>query len=672
MSSKYPHLFTPIDVHGVRIENRVIMGSIHTGLEGNPFSLQKLSAFYEERAKAGVGMIVTGGISPNRRGWLLPFSGKMSSYWDVRLHRQVTERIKAYPTKMLCQLLHAGRYAVHPFSLAPSAIQSPITKFAPTKMSLKQVRECVQDFIHAASCAHRAGYDGVEVMGSEGYLIHQFFSHRTNRRSDEYGHDLKGRIRFAKEIIEGIRQKLGHEFLIMFRLPMIDLLPDGNSFEEVLELAKELEVSGVSILNSGIGWHESRVPTIASMVPQAAFAWLTQKFKQYCKVPLVASNRINTPEIAEDILSQEMADFVSLARPFLADPQWTQKAKFDQGQNINVCIACNQACLDHIFQLKRASCLVNPQACYETEKILSKSLDPKKVLVVGAGPAGLACAYYAAKAGHQVELWEKSMHVGGQFTLASKIPGKEEFAKTIDFYRNQLFEMKVLIEYGKEFSDTEADQRGFDHIVFATGVKARIPEIQGISHPKVIFYDQLLSKKEMPKSSYAIVGAGGIGFDVAEFLSHQEYAEDPVEQYAHEWGIDRSLQHPGGLTQMKPEASRGYRNIYLLQRKKSKPGKNLSKTTGWIRRKTLEHRGVKMMSGIEYQKIDDHGLHILVDGHEKILEVDQVVICAGQVSVRPKTQRDQKSIHYIGGCKEARELDAKTAIEEAFDVATRI
>ncbi|MEZ4704729.1 MAG: NADPH-dependent 2,4-dienoyl-CoA reductase [Bdellovibrionota bacterium] len=671
MSAEFPTLFSSLEVDGVHLSNRIIMGSMHTGLEGHPFSLKKLGEFYRHRARGGVGLIVTGGFAPNMRGWLVPFSGKLSNAWEVRLHRQVTDAVHEFPTKILCQLLHAGRYAYHPWSKAPSAIASPISRFSPSAMTHKEVRRCIDDFVRSACLAKQAGYDGVEVMGSEGYLIHQFFSDRTNQRNDEYGRDQKGRMKFALEIVEKIREKVQSPFLIMFRLPMIDLLPTGSTFDQVLELGQNLQQSGVSIINSGIGWHESRVPTIASMVPHGAFAWVTEKFAKQLQVPLVASNRINSPEVAENILLSGQADFVSMARPFLADAQWVEKVRNGKRSSINICIACNQACLDHIFEGKKASCLVNPQACHETDRVIRPTWKPKKLLVVGAGPAGMAFAYYAAKKGHHVHLWEKEAAAGGQFTLAAKIPGKEEFQKTISFYLQEYSRLNVQMKLGKTFDFHSFDGESFDEIVFASGVRPRVPRIDGMDHPKVIFYDKLLTLPDSHHGSYAIVGAGGIGFDVAEFLSHRSLGATPVEDYCKQWNIDQSLTHAGGLSShhQHPSVSK---KIFVLQRKASKPGKDLSKTTGWIRRKILSDRGVEFLTGVSYDSIDDRGIHIR-QGEKKItLEVDRVVICAGQESVQPELPPLTIPTHWIGGCRQARELDAKSAILDAFSLAAKI
>ncbi|KFZ38409.1 2,4-dienoyl-CoA reductase [Shewanella mangrovi] len=668
-------MLQPLDLGFCQLKNRVVMGSMHTGLEEEKHGFEKLAVFYQERVRGGVGLIVTGGISPNFRGRLTPGATQLSFPWQVAKHRIVTKAVHADGGKICMQLLHAGRYAYHPFSLAPSALKSPITPFTPKAMSVRQVKGTIKDFARSAKLAQKAGYDGVEVMGSEGYLINQFISRHTNQRDDDYGGSFANRMRFAIEVVNAIRAAVGDEFIIIFRLSMLDLIDDGSSWDEVVQLAKALEQQDVNLINTGIGWHEARIPTIATSVPRAAFTWVTEKLRHEVSVPLIATNRINTVEVIEQILRTGQADMVSMARPLLADPEFVQKAAAGHRELINTCIGCNQACLDHTFKLQRATCLVNPRAAYETELNFPLTTNPKHLAVIGAGPAGLAFAVYAAQRGHQVTLFEARDEIGGQFNLAKSIPGKEEFHETLRYFNAQLARLNVNVKLNTRFDANEV--KGFDELVVAAGVVPRQLSIPGIDHAKVISYQQLLRGEKQAGTKVAIVGAGGIGIDVAHFLAETHSATLAPDRWYARWGIDKQYQYAGGLThaQSKCEAEDEQRTLYLLQRKTSAIGKGLGKTTGWIHRAMLKLHQVKMFSGVEYQAIDDAGFHIQHDGQSKCLEVDSVVICAGQESNRQlvdELQHCRKPVHLIGGVKVAAELDAKRAIRDAALLAAKI
>jgi 2,4-dienoyl-CoA reductase (NADPH2) len=672
----YPNLLAPLDLGFTVLKNRVLMGSMHTGLEETKGGYLKAAAYYAERARGGVGLIVTGGIAPNLAGRVAPLSAQLSNYWHVFHHRKITSAVHYAGGKIALQILHSGRYAFHPLAVGPSAIKSSISPFRPWALSKKGVEKTIRDFIHCAYLAKKAGYDGVEVMGSEGYLINQFISKATNKRKDRWGGPYKNRIQFPIEIVRGIREKVGPDFIIIYRLSMLDLVEEGSTWEEVVELGKKIEAAGATIINTGIGWHEARIPTIGTMVPRGAFSAITHKMKQEIKIPLITTNRINTPEVAEKILAQGDADMVSMARPFLADPEFVLKASQGRADEINTCIACNQACLDHVFKNKRASCLVNPQACYETELLISPAALKQKVAVVGAGPAGLACATIAASRGHEVTLYESDTEIGGQFNLAKTIPGKEEFHETIRYYRKQLELGKVKVKLKHRVTSLELTQSGFDHIVIATGVTPRRPKIQGIDHPKAVSYIDVLRGKVQIGKSVAIIGAGGIGFDVAEFLVSDSHALslDP-QVFAKHWGIDLTVSARGGVAGVQRVKEPSPRQVYLLQRSDSKLGANLGKTTGWIHRTQMKDKKVVLLNSVEYVKIDDEGLHIQVKGQAQVLAVDHVVICAGQEPLRElfdSLSNSKSKIHLIGGADVAVELDAKRAIRQGTTVAAGI
>ncbi|WP_172971830.1 NADPH-dependent 2,4-dienoyl-CoA reductase [Vibrio aquimaris] len=670
MSAMYPNLLKPLDLGFTQIRNRVLMGSMHTGLEEHKEGLGKLAAFYAERAKGGVGLIVTGGFSPNLRGRLHPFSAEFSKPKHAKAHKIVTESVHKHDGKIALQLLHAGRYAMHPFSQSSSAIKAPIARFAPSEMSDRQIKKTIAAFTNSAVLAQSAGYDGVEIMGSEGYLINQFICKRTNTRYDDWGGKYENRIRFPLEIVRAMRQAVGKEFIIIFRLSMLDLVEEGSTFDEVVILAKELERAGVTIINSGIGWHEARIPTIATQVPRGAFTWVTEKVRPHVSVPIVTCNRINTPQEAERILSSGHADMVSMARPFLADPYFVVKAENEQAHLINTCIGCNQACLDHVFKGKRASCLVNPLACREDELRVTPTSSPKNIAVVGAGPAGLSCATTLAKRGHHVDLFERNDRIGGQFRLAMQIPGKEEFRETIRYFANQIDETGVKLHLETKANFDLLSE--YDEVVMASGVEPRKVKIEGVENPeKVIDYQTLIKEKAYVGEKVAIVGAGGIGVDVATMLT--EPSGHNLDDWLHDWGIDKDISHPGGLFPY-PD-SHTEKDVWVLQRRAGKVGKGPGKTTGWIHKRTLEKRGVNLLGGVSYDKIDQQGLHITCNNKTQLLEVDKVIICAGQESVRPfedKWQQMGDKLHIIGGADHAGELDAVRAIRQGVELAIKL
>ncbi len=681
--SQYPNLLAPLDLGFTTLKNRVLMGSMHTGLEDRPWHFKQLAEYFAERARGGVGLIVTGGFAPNRRGELLPLGSRLSNTLQIPMHKKVTSAVHDAGGKICMQILHAGRYGYTPYSVAPSAIKSPITPFKPKALSTKGVYKTIGQYGRCAKLAQKSGYDGVEVMGSEGYFITQFLNERTNQRDDEFGRSYENRMRLPLEIVRTIRKEVGENFIIIFRLSMIDLVEGGSSMEEVLILAKELEKAGVTILNSGIGWHEARVPTIVTSVPRGAFVDPCAKVKEVVNIPVIASNRINMPDTAEEILAHGKADMVSMARPFLADSEWVNKAAQGRTDEINTCIACNQACLDHTFQAKRASCLVNPRACHETELLYTPTHKAKKIAVVGAGPAGLACATVAAQRGHSVTLFEARDDIGGQFTFASKIPGKEEFSETVRYYKKMIEVHNIELKLNTWVKAHELKEAGFDEIVVSTGVAPRVPNMPGIDHEKVVSYQDLLGKELTLGGSVAIMGAGGIGFDVGEYLSHQGPSLSlNKEAWFDEWGVDIENSTSGGLKPMEIEASP--RKLFLLQRKTTSLGKGLNKTSGWVHRAVLKMKQVEMIGGVGYTKIDDQGLHITIsnkDGdvlEERILEVDHIVLCAGQISVSELYKDLQGNsehnfgLHLVGGAEFAGELDAKRAIKLASELAASL
>ena len=670
----YPQLFAPLDLGFTTLRNRVLMGSMHTGLEDRARDFPKLAAYFAERAAGGVGLIVTGGFAPNVVGWLAPFGGKLSWPWEVAPHRQVTAAVHGHGAKICLQLLHAGRYGYHPLQVAPSKLKSPINPFTPRALSARGVERQINAFASAAARAREAGYDGVEVMGSEGYLINQFTAPRSNKRQDAWGGSAEKRMRFALETVRRVREACGPDFILIYRLSLLDLVEDGNAWDEIVAQARAVEAAGATIINSGIGWHEARVPTIATSVPRGAFAGITARLKPHVGVPLVAVNRINMPEVAEAILAAGQADMVSLARPLLADPQWPNKARAGRARSINTCIACNQACLDHVFENKRASCLVNPRAVAETELNYLPATTPKRIAVVGAGPAGLACATVAAERGHVVTLFDAAAQIGGQFNLAKRIPGKEEFNETLRYFDQRITETGVELRLDTRVE--AAQLAGFDAIVLATGIVPRTADFPGAGHPSVVGYLDLLGGRIQAGRRVAVIGAGGIGFDVAEFLVQDGPSPslDPARWRA-EWGVDFDGNRRGGLVRPQPEAPA--REVWLLQRSPGRPGKRLGKTTGWIHRATLKAKGVHMLGGVRYLGMDDQGLLIEVDGAQRRLPVDTVVVCAGQEPRRElhdalRALGSTVPVHLIGGADMAAELDAKRAIDQGSRLAAAL
>jgi len=673
---KYKHIFEPLDLGFTTLKNRILMGSMHTGLEEEKDGIERIAAYYSARAKGGVGLIVTGGIAPNVQGWTGPFAARMSCKKHAKQHQKITKAVHDEGGKICMQILHAGRYGYHPFNVAPSAIKSPITPFKPFKLKKSGIKRTIKDFVNSAKLSKLAGYDGVEIMGSEGYLINQFIVKRTNKRADNWGGSYENRMRLPIELVKQTREAVGTDFIIIYRLSMLDLVENGSSWEEVVQLGKEIEKAGATIINTGIGWHEARIPTISTSVPRAAFTWVTQKMKEEIKIPLITSNRINMPETAEKILSEGHADLISMARPFLADPNWVNKAKAEKADEINTCIACNQACLDHVFEQKVASCLVNPRACHETIFNYNQTENKKKIAVIGAGPAGLAVSTIAAERGHKVTLFDSESEVGGQFNIAKQIPGKEEFYETLRYFNKQIELHNVTVKLNTRVSVDDLQNSDFDEIIIATGIKPREVKIEGIEHEKVLSYLDVLRFKKPVGKRVAVIGAGGIGFDVSEYLSHEgESASLNIDAWLKEWGIDKTLQARSGTEGVEEEIPKSPREIFMFKRSKGKFGGNLGKTTGWIHRSTLKKKKVQFIGEVEYTKIDDEGLHYVRNGKAEILNVDNVVICAGQMPLKDLYQPlvdAGKSVHVIGGADFASELDAKRAIDQGARLAAKL
>ncbi|MGM8060581.1 oxidoreductase [Vogesella indigofera] len=670
----YPHLLAPLDLGFTTLKNRVLMGSMHTGLEEAPQGFEKMAAFYAERARGGVGLIVTGGVGPNEEGRVAEGASMLADAHEVPQHRIVTDAVHAAGGKIALQILHTGRYSYQENLVSASPICAPINFYRPREMSEDDIQRTIADFARCAKLAQDAGYDGVEVMGSEGYLINQFIVRHTNKRTDDWGGSFDNRIRFALEVLRAVRAAVGVEFIIIYRLSMLDLVNDGSSWDEVVQLAQQVEKAGATIINTGIGWHEARVPTIATSVPRGGFAWVTKKLMGKVGIPLITTNRINTPEVAEDILASGCADMVSMARPFLADAEFVSKAAAGRSDEINTCIGCNQACLDHIFQGKLTSCLVNPRACRETELNYLPAATPKKLAVVGAGPAGMAFATIAAERGHAVTLFDSAGEIGGQFNVAKRIPGKEEFHETLRYFARRIELTGVTLRLNQRVG--AAELQDFDEVILATGIAPRLPAIPGIEHPKVLSYLDVLKHGKQVGRRVAIIGAGGIGFDTAEFLSHEGKSSAlDTAAFMREWGVDMQLAHAGGLAPQGPQPHPSPREIYLLQRKSSKVGDGLGKTTGWIHRASLQMKKVQMIAGVSYDKIDDAGLHVTIKGEAQVLAVDNIIVCAGQDPLRELQQpllAAGKAVHLIGGADVAAELDAKRAIDQGARLAAAI
>lgn len=672
-ATPYPHLLEPLDLGFTTLRNRVLMGSMHTGLEDKVKDFPKLAAYFRERAAGGVGLIVTGGFSPNMEGWLYPMASKLSSRRELGRHRQVTDAVHEEGGKICLQLLHAGRYSYHPLSVSASSAKAPINPFRPRGLSTWGIWRQIKAYARAAKLAKEAGYDGVEIMASEGYFLNQFTCPRTNQRKDEWGGPVENRCRLPVEVVKHVREAVGEDFIIVYRLSMLDLVEGGNTWDEIVYQGKAVEAAGATLINTGIGWHEARVPTIVTSVPRAAFVDVTHRMKAELSIPVITTNRINDPQVGEDIIASGKADMVSMARPLLADAAFVNKAAAGKADEINVCIACNQACLDHTFQLKRASCLVNPRACYETELNFEPVITAKSIAVVGAGPAGLAFSVEAAKRGHKVTLIERAEEVGGQFNMAKRIPGKEEFDHSLRYFERQLELAGVTVQLGTEATAESLLAGGYDEVVLATGVSPRVPQIDGIDHEKVLIYTDVLRHNAPVGKTVAVVGAGGIGFDVSEFLVQDESPTLDLKAWQAEWGVDMTVSAPGGLLPKQPEPPA--RTVYLLQRKDEKLGKRLGKTSGWVHRTSLIDKQVQMMGNVSYERIDDEGLHLFVGDEPKTLAVDHVVICAGQEPLRELVEGLEAggaSVHLIGGADVAAELDAKRAIRQASELAAVI
>jgi 2,4-dienoyl-CoA reductase (NADPH2) len=673
VDTPFPHLFRPLDLGFTTLKNRVLMGSMHTGLEEVPNGHERMAAFFAERAKGGVGLIVTGGIGPNDEGATHAITKRLDSDEAVENHKKVTAAVHAEGAKICMQILHTGRYAYNKNLVGPSPIQAPINPFTPKELDEEGIQKQIDDFVYTALQAQRAGYDGVEIMGSEGYFLNQFIAARTNHRSDEWGGEYQNRIKLPIEVVRKVREAVGKEFIIIYRLSMLDLVEGGSTYDEVVELGLKIEKAGATIINTGIGWHEARIPTIATKVPRAAFTWVTAKFKEALNIPVVTSNRINTPEVAEEVLARGDADMVSMARPFLADPDFVIKAQQNKSSQINTCIGCNQACLDHVFEGKMTSCLVNPRACHETEFTIEPASKIKNIAVIGAGPAGLAAATTAAKRGHKVTLFDADSEIGGQFNIAKQIPGKEEFYETLRYFGVMLELHGVDVKLNTRIDTAELNKLGFDDVVLATGIVPRTPDIEGIDHPKVLSYIDVLKNKVPVGKSVAVMGAGGIGFDTSEFLSHgKQSSSTNIPAFMKEWGVDMTFTARGGVEGMRPQPEASPREIFLLQRKSTKVGAGLGKTTGWAHRAGLMMKNVKMLAGVEYLKIDDAGLHIKVNDEVQVLPVDNIVICAGQEPQKELAEGLTAPHHFIGGADFAAELDAKRAIDQGTRLAATL
>ncbi len=674
--STYPHLLSPLDLGFTTLKNRVLMGSMHTGLEEAPHGFERMAAFYQERAVGDVGLIVTGGVAPDETGRIMDHGAKLTTEGEVENHRIITEAVHAVGGKIAMQILHTGRYGFHDRIVAPSPIKAPINMFKPHELTETEIETLIRHFAECAVLARGAGYDGVEIMGSEGYLLNQFIVTTTNQRSDRWGRQYENRIRLPIEIVKRVRAAVGADFILIYRLSMLDLVKNGSTWEEVVELAKGIESAGATLINTGIGWHEARIPTIAGVVPHAAFTWITARLRKEVSLPLITSNRINSPDTAETVLARGDADIISMARPLLADEQFVKKAAENRADEINTCIACNQACLDHIFELKIASCLVNPRACHETELALTPAKKPQKLAVVGAGPAGLSFAVAAAQRGHVVTLYERDDRIGGQFNLAIQIPTKTEYIETIRYYHKQIERTGVNLQLNTVATTDAFLTRHYDAVVLSTGVTPRKADIPGGDHAMVLSYLDVLAKNCKVGKRVAIVGAGGIGFDVADYLTHPDGTrEQGIGDYLKTWGIDQDYRLRGGLSAEGLQIKSSEREIYLLQRSESKIGERLGKTTGWILRLTLNQRGVQMISGVQYRRIDDGGLHVTINGENRQLEVDNVIICAGQEPLQDlyePLKQQNIPVYLIGGAERASGLDAKRAIDQGTRLAAKL
>jgi 2,4-dienoyl-CoA reductase (NADPH2) len=663
-------MLAPLDLGFTSLKNRVLMGSMHTGLEEVADGHERMAAYFGERAKGGVGLIVTGGIGPNTEGGTHPNTKKLVTDEDIAGHRQITDAVHAHDGKICMQILHTGRYAYSPDQVAPSAIKAPINPFTPRALTDEEIYKQIDDFVFTSVQAQKAGYDGVEIMGSEGYFLNQFIAARTNQREDDWGGSYENRIRLPIEVVRRVREAVGEKFIIIFRLSMLDLVDGGSTADEVIHLGKAIEKAGATIINTGIGWHEAQIPTIATKVPRAAFTWVTARFRKELSVPVITSNRINTPEVAEAVLARGDADMVSMARPFLADPDFVIKSQENRADEINTCIGCNQACLDHVFSGLMTSCLVNPRACHETELHIVATTAAKKIAVVGAGPAGLSAATTAASRGHQVTLFDSAHEIGGQFNIAKQIPGKEEFYETLRYFQKQIEITGVNLQLNSRVSAEQLNNGGYDEVIIATGISPRTPQIEGINHPKVLNYLDVIGGKKPVGDKVAIIGAGGIGFDTAEYITHSgESTSTNIPAFMKEWGIDMTFGSRSGIEGIEAQPEPSPREVYLLQRKTTRVGKGLGKTTGWIHRAGLAMKGVRMMPGCDYSHIDDEGLHMTVGDDPQVLPVDTVIICAGQDPLRELVDGLELPHHLIGGADEAGELDAKRAIDQGTRLA---